>query len=911
MPLFSQIDDLSMFGIDGSALDRVSTDSDMDLSQKRETESPKKESIDKDKYKDYGYGYTGGISFINPPQKKLPDEPLEYFGYNYFSDESRTFSPLMNVPVSPDYLIGPDDVIKIILYGNKNKKYNLKVSRDGEIFIPELGPLSVAGLTFETLQDLIDTTITNQFIGTEASITLGSLRTIDIFILGAANNPGMFSISALSTMTNAIFESGGVATSGSLRNIKLKRNGNTITEFDLYDLLLNGDTSNDKRLMQGDVILVEPIGKTAGIRGEVYRAGIYELRDDESINDLLKFSGNPKPKANISNSEIIRVNRERNSFDLIKIDLEGFSQENKSIKNGDTVTIYPVNDKMQNAILVRGHTPQPGFYSWQENMKITDLFRSPDDLLEMTDLNYLLIKRKEKSSQEYSFHQVDLEEAFTEKESEQNIVLYDQDELLFLPSLLSKELIKTKLIQDKFELDEETDELIPQEEWTSLAYLKKSLGDNREASLNLRDQGITPSDETNPDEDLIEKEYESRYYEYSIYDYCTIPQEIILLVGEIEDPDDPDSQLKKDELSRNITQSCRDQLLKPMLDIINRESSNEKLNLVSVFGNVHFPGKYPYTSNMKLGDVIKAGGGPKNGTYSSEIELTSLNNIGKQFTSTNTISSIRDIDQVQIKRMDIVTLKQLTSEVRSVEVTGEVYFPGTYPITENETLLSLIKRAGGITPFGSAEAAVFQRESLKKLEQKRLKEAQAELQRKILLSNQSDSLGQNDDVDVSQLLQLTSLISLDQIDEESMGRLVLDLQGILNKESADIELVDGDTINIPKSKQSVSVIGEVFVSNTHIYSDDLDIDDYIKLSGGVTTFADESSIYLVKADGSIISPSDISSNGFFRGGSSSLSPGDTIVVPLEVAPFSQLRATTEITQIIYQMALAAAAVNSF
>ena len=118
MPLFSQIDDLSMFGIDGSALDRVSSDSDMDLSSKRETEPPRKEPIDKDKYKDYGYGYTGGISFINPPQKKLPDEPLEYFGYNYFSDEKGAFSPLMNVPVSPDYLIGPDDIIKIILILN-------------------------------------------------------------------------------------------------------------------------------------------------------------------------------------------------------------------------------------------------------------------------------------------------------------------------------------------------------------------------------------------------------------------------------------------------------------------------------------------------------------------------------------------------------------------------------------------------------------------------------------------------------------------------------------------------------------------------------------------------------------------------------------------------------------------------
>ena len=198
---------------------------------------------------------------------------------------------------------------------------------------------------------------------------------------------------------------------------------------------------------------------------------------------------------------------------------------------------------------------------------------------------------------------------------------------------------------------------------------------------------------------------------------------------------------------------------------------------------------------------------------------------------------------------------------------------------------------------------------LKKAESERLKNAQEELKRKILLSSQAGGLGQAS-LDGNSISQLTALIATDVDEAEALGRLVIDLEGIISGQSQDIVLEDGDSINIPKNKQSVSVIGEVFVSNSHIFKGGLGINDYINLSGGITMFADESSIYLIRSDGSIVSPSQMPS-GFFRSGSSLLQPGDTIVVPLQVQPFSGIKATTEITQIIYQMALAAAAVNSF
>ena len=178
-----------------------------------------------------------------------------------------------------------------ILFGNNNKKYTLQVTREGDIFFPEIGPVSIAGLTFSDVKETINQIVDNQLIGTKATLTLGDLRAVNIFVLGEALNPGMYTISALSTLTNAIFANGGIKRTGSLRNIQLKRNGEIISDFDFYDLLLKGDTSNDLRLMSGDVVFIPPTQKLVGIAGEVKRPGIYELKDNENADDLIYYAG--------------------------------------------------------------------------------------------------------------------------------------------------------------------------------------------------------------------------------------------------------------------------------------------------------------------------------------------------------------------------------------------------------------------------------------------------------------------------------------------------------------------------------------------------------------------------------------------------------------------------------------------
>ena len=888
-----QVDSLSMLGSLADRLPQTVSEAEDDPNSRNDDKTIATTNGGKEDFTDSQYGYTGGKSFTNPPKSKFSEEELEYFGYSYFTGQPSTFAPLNNVPVPPDYLLGPDDNIKIILFGNNNANYEIKVTRDGDIFIPEIGPLFVAGITFQDLKELIRQTIASELIGTQASVTLGSLRAIDIFVLGAANKPGMYSISALSTLTNAIIKSGGIDISGSLRQIKLKRNGETVTNFDFYDLLLNGDTSSDVRLMQGDVVFIEPIGKTAAINGEINRAGIYELIDNEKLSDLINYAGGLRPKANPLTAEITRINTSSNSFDLMSVDLSIDENSTIDLRSGDVLSIYSVPNNLKKAVLVSGHSQQPGFYAWKEGMRISDLFSNSDDLLEMTDLNYLLVKRKNTISRNYEFLQVDLEDLFKNSKSKDNIFLNDQDEIILFPSILSPDLITTKLIQDKYLYDDELDAMVLEDQWTSSEYFRKSIL----AKKTTDDQIINPQDQYQ-NQDMIKQTSQESYYEYSIFEYCTISEELASLI------------LSETEFQpRTITNVCRKQIMDPLLDLIKRNDQNETLGIISLFGNVHFPGEYPFTKEMTLSDAIKAAGGPMNGTYNAEIEITSRNSKGKSFEISNAFVNMKESKDISLQEMDIINLKQVVMELKSAEIRGEVFFPGVYPISENQTLSDLVRRAGGYTESASLEAAFFQRQALKIADSERLEKAQNDLKRKVLLSNQSTSIGQQSSEATNSLEQITALLSTDNVNE-GLGRLVIDLESILSGDMEDIILEDDDSIMIPKRRQSVSVIGEVFVANSHLFQSNLSIEDYINLSGGATDFADDSNVYIIKSDGRIVSAEKVRS-GFFRGRTSLINPGDTIVVPLQIQPFSSIQATTEITQIIYQMALAAAAVNSF
>lgn len=893
-------------------------------------------AIDDQKAKEYSF--QRNADFYPTQRQKFSDNDLTYFGYDFFTNLPISFNQADKYGLNEDYILGEGDNIKIMFFGGRNDAFTSKINRQGEIVIPELGPIKLAGVKFSDAKTIIESEVSQKYIGTSVVISLGDLRSINIFVLGEVTTPGMYQVSSLSTLTNAIFASGGVRTSGSLRNIQLKRNGSVVGVLDFYKLLLNGDTSQDLRVLPGDVVFIPSRSNSVAIEGEIYRPGVYELVENEVLSDLVAYAGNLKATANKRSFDIHRIEGQQDSISLIQEIPNDVSITTTELKNGDLVIFYPVNNVVKKAIKKSGHTSQPGLHPWRKNMRVGDVISNKFELLPNTDLAYLLIRRQGTFPQEYEYYQVNLANIFSDKDSKENIQLNEGDEMIFFPRLLEPRNITTKLIQDNYVFDE-FNNLIINEERSDLQYFRRSLIDqldnsSMDSQKNINQQEVVKGQ--NP--------YESRYYEYSIYDYCTIsknlamdvldsmgyqekksipledlenlsqPEDIQLLVTQIEkdkaERENEKQSTDDSDISDRITKDCRNQLLEPHLAFLDKQQlPGNKKKIIDVFGNVHFPGKYPLSNNMSLRGAIEAAGGLKETSLKSEIEITSSNIRNRQITTVNKYAGLNNNSETQkLSPLDIINIKQIFKQTKTITITGEVFFPGIYPISDGETLSQVLERAGGIKPKGSVEAANFRREELAELQIEKMEKAKNDLKRKILFS--AETFGSNDSAAMSMTTDVESIgrliESTGNTNPEFMGRLVIDLQGILDKSKEDIVLEDLDRIHIPKKKQTVTVVGEVYVENSHIYENQFDLADYINFSGGGTSFADVDNIYLVKADGRIVLPN---SGGFFRG-RDLIAPGDTIVVPMDTQPFDTLKATTEITQIIYQMGLAAAAINS-
>ena len=398
---------------------------------------------------------------------------------------------------------------------------------------------------------------------------------------------------------------------------------------------------------------------------------------------------------------------------------------------------------------------------------------------------------------------------------------------------------------------------------------------------------------------------EQKYFHYYIYDYCVIDESYLnqILLEVLPDV----GQASSGDTNLKLTQYCRQQIIKPILDLMAQQSTLSKPEqIVTIVGNVQFPGTYPLTENASVKNGLAAAGGLNGLTYADEIDISKKIYSGKEIIEVNTSANINEIENIMLDSLDSITVKKLAYSVSIVNIEGEVFFPGSYPISNNESLTNLIKRAGGLTEKASLKNIFFQRTSLIENELKRFEEAQMNLKKQLLLVSQ-ETVGSDDDT--GYLDKILTLTDQELPDKRLLGRLIIDGDGIYNENQNDIVLMNGDLINIPKAPQTVKVIGEVYAPNSHIFDPKYNSNDYIGLSGGLNSYADENNIYVIKQNGAVNILS--SSGGFFRNASNSLEAGDTIVIPVKINTFSGLKATTEITQIVYQMALAAAAVNSF
>jgi polysaccharide export outer membrane protein len=797
---------------------------------------------------------------------------LQQYGYDLFASEPNTFAPVTDIPVPPEYVLGPGDEIKVQLFGKNNMELVLTVDREGAVSFPQIGPISVAGLDFAQAKALLAEQVNQKMIGVSASITMGKLRTIRIFALGDVYRPGSYTVSGLATLSSALFASGGVKKNGSLRNIELKRNGRRIASIDLYDFLLRGDTSKDVRLLPGDVVFVPPIGNTVTIAGEVVRPAIYELRKESTVADVLKLAGGLMPKAYKDKALIERV-AERGERKVVNLSLLGDGAA-VPVRNGDVIKVFSGTEFEKNQIMMIGNVKRPGKYAWEQGMHVTSLIHSIDDLLPETFLDYGVIERETADTREPMLIRFKLGELLDGKgrDGGLDLALRPRDRIYVFKRADFRE-------QPMVSIEGRV------QKPGKYAY-KRNM---RLADAVLAAGGVMR------DTDLgFVEVYRT---EPLTHDVKLIKVNLALALAA-----DKVNDIQLQDLDRVVVHSIYE--------------SRER-ETVSILGEVHKPGNYPLGLGMRVSDLILAGGNVTEMAFLRQAEITRyMVENGQKRVSEHfpvDLTAVMNGDQaadIVLQPYDVLNVRRVANwrQAEMVTVQGEVMHPGAYPIEEGETLESLIKRVGGYTDKAYLRAAVFTRESVRAEQQRQVDELVRRMDSE-LAARQTAVTGLRDaalQAQQQQALEAGKRLLDKMRSAQATGRLVVSLSREPKKsEDKDIKLRGGDTLYIPKQPDEVMVVGEVYNTAAILFDEDYDSGDYLR-QAGVTRMADTSGIYLVRADGSV----DVSSSGWFSSSISDIQPGDTIVVPQDLERMNALDIALDWSRVTMQLGTSLAAMKT-
>jgi len=796
-------------------------------------------------------------------------EPLRQFGYELFSQAATGFAPSVDAPVIPDYVLGPGDEFTITLWGMVDGLYKVQIDRNGEITLPRAGVIAVAGLRFEELRPFLERHLAKYYTDFHLSVGMGRLRSVRVYVVGEVAQPGGYTLSALSTAFNALFAAGGPTKGGSLRNLRVIRGGKTVASLDLYDFLLRGDRTQDIKLQHEDTLLVPLIGPTVAVSGNVVRPAIYEVKGKSTLADALRLAGGPRPTADLNRVQVERIlaheKRVAVDFDLSRIE----DAAKVPVHNMDVVKLFPIHKIARNVVRLSGHVVRPGDYQFKPGMRVRDVIANYDQLLPEPSLDYSEVIRYEYPTLTRTVLSFSIQEMMGGN-PRHNMVLQDRDELRVYPASRFQDprfVTITGAVRHpgRYRLFEDMTvlELIRQAgDPTTDAYVERA---------EIRRKA--------PKEDQA--------YERTIL-YFRV-----------------DRLLEGDESEKAMLQPD-DEV------VIYAKSDAKALPQVAVRGEVKKPGTYPLLKGMRVRDLMFEGGFTRESALrEAELVRVSTTEIDGHISRTvipldpDRVLADDPTQNLPLQGDDELLIKQVGELKREYRVTiaGEVRFPGTYVMRPGERLSSLIQRAGGFTDKAYLRGAVFTRKSVRESQERQLQEFTASHAQRVTAEAASVAMGglSKDEAEAARFELATRQDAIKMLAEKtSLGRVVIHLAeaGALEGTPDDLLLEDGDSLTVPPPPSSVAILGSVRNPTAVMAKAGHTIDDYVGLAGGYLPNADRKAVYVIKSDGSSVSPEQVKA----------IEAGDAILVPPQMeAKYRPLPLWRDIATIVGQFAIAIAA----
>jgi protein involved in polysaccharide export with SLBB domain len=805
------------------------------------------------------------------------------FGLDVFENGTGNFDELpMDMPVGPDYVVGPGDQLNIQIWGSVSGRLQRVVDRQGLVMLPEAGAVQVTGKSLGEVQQLLQTRLRTQYREAQADVSLARLRSVRVYVVGDVVRPGAYDVSALSTSLNALYMAGGPTNRGSIRILRHLRGNRLVETTDVYDLLLHGVRDGCQRLEAGDTIQVPPLGPEITVEGMVRRPAIYELKGETKLAEVLELAGGVLTTGTLRHIEVERVVAHE-SRTMLRLDLpedNTAEQVNHAladfdVQDGDRVHISPILPYNEKTLYLDGHVFHPGKYSYREGMRLTDLIHSYKDLLPEPAAQHAEIIRLNPPDYTPTVLAFNLASAMNGKD--ENIALKPFD---------------TVRIFSRFDFEEPP--LI-----TVSGEVRRPGDHITNGKTHLRD-AVYLAGGTTPDALLSDAQL-----------FRKTPDGKLHVIGF--------------DLAKAMSGDPKENVeLEPMDRLfIHKNLAKADPPTVRIEGQVAQPGKYPLAENMTAAGLVRLAGGVKRGAFTEAADLTRYevqqgsNVVGEHSTIAlaRALAGEPDTD-MRLRDGDVLTVRELAgwNDVgATIAVKGEVLHPGTYGIQEGERLSSILQRAGGFRSDAYPYGLIFERVQVRELEQANREQLLRQVQ------TDGSNLALIPESDPSQKIAKEAAVdqwhaALQKLQSAPpSGRLTIRITKDIPRwanTSSDIQVRAGDMIYVPKKPNFVMVDGSVYNPTAVAYKPGKSASWYLQQAGGPTNMANKKAVFVIRADGSVAG----GSGGMFSGGvtHTALQPGDLVMVPEKAfSGTTKWKTTLESAQLAYAVGIAIQVARSF